>query len=588
MSKIAPNSSPNGILLSHGKPFLEIPLGSESMWEFSRQRMWTRDRVRAVFVATVLAAASTASANSGFYAKFLLLSGRAVLALRCVDGAAGDGDLPRLNYHLGCLHKCSKLQCCCLVCVMDSVCHLFDSKKARGWPGSDDAGALSFDACFTAWGAGRRQVVPVATSASSESQGSEAPKALNGLANGQCFASEPEAGSWWMADLGESKPVSEVRIRTALEGAGTAAPPLTAARLGTPRSPGATPLSGSLSGRRRRCSGPPSPWAAASYPCTVWSRTAAADHLPGRDHRGKAPARRHLHLRPPFRLRFSDRAVTAYCDLETDGGGWTVVQRRRDVLPREDFFRTWEEYVEGFGNVSSGEFWLDFQGDSKFAKYSSFSVSDRDDFYRLTVAGYSGTAGDALSVHNGMAFSAKDKDLDPSSYHCAESHLLKDNIQVSEPVDVIKNFRDHWQTVFYPHEPHPLFNEHFQSINTWSQEHRIETEPEPIIHMDRLDDTCELRAPILLEEIKQIIKRFPRKAPGSSQIGRDALLHLPDNVLRAMTHLYNTSLASGYFPAPFKTAIVALIPKPNKDLTDPKNYRPISLLETLGKIFESH
>ncbi|XP_047491289.1 uncharacterized protein LOC125040661 [Penaeus chinensis] len=120
-----------------------------------------------------------------------------------------------------------------------------------------------------------------------------------------------------------------------------------------------------------------------------------------------------------------------------------------------------------------------------------------------------------------------------------------------------------------------------QSRNGW-----IETEPEQIIHLDNLDDTCELRAPILLEEVKQIIMRFPRKAPGSSQIGRDVLIQLPDNILRAMTYLYNTSLASGYYPSPFKTALVALIPKPNKDLTDPKNYRPISLLETLGKIFE--
>jgi len=192
---------------------------------------------------------------------------------------------------------------------------------------------------------------------------------------------------------------------------------------------------------------------------------------------------------------------------------------------------------------------------------------------------------ESMRVRNPREFWQKIKQLKGSNFP-PFSHLLKDNTQVSDPVDVIKIFRDHWQTVFYPHEPHPFFNEHFQSINTWSQEHRIETEPEPIIHMDRLDDTCELRAPILLEEIKQIIKRFPRKAPGFSQIGRDALLHLPDNVLRAMTHLYNTSLASGYFPAPFKTAIVALIPKPNKDLTDPKNYRPISLLETLGKIFE--
>nr|XP_027237399.1 ficolin-2-like [Penaeus vannamei] len=129
--------------------------------------------------------------------------------------------------------------------------------------------------------------------------------------------------------------------------------------------------------------------------------------------------------------------------METDGGGWTVVQRRRDVLPREDFYRTWEEYVEGFGNVSSGEFWFgldaihaltamgptelridlaDFEGESRFAEYSSFSVGDKDDFYRLTVAGYSGTAGDALSPHNGKRFTTIDRDFDDNAGNCAQMY----------------------------------------------------------------------------------------------------------------------------------------------------------------------
>ncbi|XP_047493567.1 fibrinogen C domain-containing protein 1-like [Penaeus chinensis] len=142
----------------------------------------------------------------------------------------------------------------------------------------------------------------------------------------------------------------------------------------------------------------------------------------------------------------SDRAVTAYCDMETDGGGWTLVQRRRDVLPREDFHRTWEEYAEGFGDASNGEYWLgldaihaltaqaatelrvdlaDFEGESRFAKYSSFSVGDRDDLYRLTVAGYSGTAGDGMAFHNGMSFTTKDKDFDGhDAQNCAEVHDL--------------------------------------------------------------------------------------------------------------------------------------------------------------------
>src|SRR5258705_937728 len=51
------------------------------------------------------------------------------------------------------------------------------------------------------------------------------------------------------------------------------------------------------------------------------------------------------------------RSLQVYCDVDTDGGGWTVFQRRADITPHVDFYRGWDDYKAGFGDLN-GEFWL--------------------------------------------------------------------------------------------------------------------------------------------------------------------------------------------------------------------------------------
>ncbi|XP_019623422.1 PREDICTED: fibrinogen C domain-containing protein 1-like [Branchiostoma belcheri] len=136
--------------------------------------------------------------------------------------------------------------------------------------------------------------------------------------------------------------------------------------------------------------------------------------------------------------------VEVYCDMDTAGGGWTVIQRRQDnSVP---FDRTWVEYKHGFGN-KNGEYWLgnenihrltaqkdfrlridmmDINGQERYAEYNTFRVSGESDGYRLTISGYSGTAGDSMThiySNNGQRFSTVDRDNDDDRERdCSQRH----------------------------------------------------------------------------------------------------------------------------------------------------------------------
>ncbi|XP_019396184.1 PREDICTED: tenascin isoform X6 [Crocodylus porosus] len=131
--------------------------------------------------------------------------------------------------------------------------------------------------------------------------------------------------------------------------------------------------------------------------------------------------------------------LEVYCDMGSDGGGWIVFLRRHNG--KEDFYRNWRTYTAGFGDPKD-EFWMGLEnlhkitsqgqyelrvdlrdkGETAFAIYDKFSVGDSKTRYRLKVDGYTGTAGDSMSYHNGRAFSTYDKDNDSAITNCALSY----------------------------------------------------------------------------------------------------------------------------------------------------------------------
>ena len=102
-----------------------------------------------------------------------------------------------------------------------------------------------------------------------------------------------------------------------------------------------------------------------------------------------------------------DDPFDVYCDQQTDGGGWTVIQKR--LNGSVNFKRGWKYYKQGFGNLN-GEFWLgldkmhrltkegknrlrveleDTEGNTAFAEYDMFAVTSERAKYQLSLGAYS-------------------------------------------------------------------------------------------------------------------------------------------------------------------------------------------------------
>ena len=146
-----------------------------------------------------------------------------------------------------------------------------------------------------------------------------------------------------------------------------------------------------------------------------------------------------------------------------------------------------------------------------------------------------------------------------------------------------------WKEVYKTQPAIPRQRIHYNEIEQWNWRNHRKYSPKEYIDLQSLqhpDNTHLLSQGTTNEEITDIVKKLKIKATGSSGIGTEVLKKLPPNIINIFKQLYNASIATGYFPKFFKSARCIMIPKPGKNHELPLSYRPISLLEHTGKIFE--
>ena len=148
----------------------------------------------------------------------------------------------------------------------------------------------------------------------------------------------------------------------------------------------------------------------------------------------------------------------------------------------------------------------------------------------------------------------------------------------NEKADV---FVDHLRQIFsFPENP--LFDSQWKAeIEAKVKQTENELNSAPNDMSDVLNRT--ITPEILRSKVMQTRRN---SAPGEDKTSYEDLRLCNDTSLAKLCQILNACLKLGYFPSSWKHASVKMVPKPNKDISSPTGYRPISLLSCVSKCFE--
>lgn len=155
------------------------------------------------------------------------------------------------------------------------------------------------------------------------------------------------------------------------------------------------------------------------------------------------------------------------------------------------------------------------------------------------------------------------------------SNLKANGIHLTENADKAEAFAEHFAKI-YAKTNDLHFNEQFyQEVNNWYD--RFFTIP------NEADEELEN---VTVEEISSILKKCKNTSPGIDNIPIGIIKQMDRRILHFIANAFNFCLTTAYFPELWKKGTIVTLPKPNQDHSAVENYRPITLLSSIGKLFE--
>lgn len=151
--------------------------------------------------------------------------------------------------------------------------------------------------------------------------------------------------------------------------------------------------------------------------------------------------------------------------------------------------------------------------------------------------------------------------------------LVENGQQVCNDEERAKVFMKHFEKCFTPEDNVRYDKENKERVDRWYCEYFKKNKT--AISFQIQEDTY-----------YEILMKQKNTSPGHDNIHWSIFKRLSPKVHDHIIKIYNYCLNNGLFPQTWKTGNIIVIHKPNTDSSKAANYRPITLLPVIGKLFE--